>query len=66
MEYTVVSTAVNLASRLESVAETGQILISEETYKQVRDHVQTNKLPPVKLRHISKPVTVYDVLRVKK
>lgn len=65
MEYTVVSTAVNLASRLESVAEPGQILISDETYKQVGTHIQANKLPPVKLRHISRPVTVYEVLRVR-
>ena len=65
MEYTVVSTAVNLASRLESVAERGQIIISQVTHDLVEKHVVANKLPPVNLKNISKPVQVYEVTALK-
>lgn len=65
MEYTVVSTAVNLASRLENVAERGQILISRSTYKLIKDFINAEKLPPVKLKNISKPVQIYEVIDLK-
>jgi adenylate cyclase len=65
MEYTVVSTAVNLASRLEGVAERGQILISQVTYDQVKQFIETRKLPSVKLRNISIPVQIYEVSDLK-
>lgn len=61
MEYTVVSTAVNLASRLENYAEPGQIIISRATYDLVRDSIQVRKLPPAKLKNISQPVEIYEV-----
>lgn len=66
MEYTVVSPAVNLASRLESVAERGQIIISQVTYNQVRDHIEVNKLEPVKLKNISKAVQIYEITSLKR
>ena len=62
MEYTVVSRAVNLASRLENNAQPGQILISRATFELTKDHVKTKKLPPVQLKNISKPVEIYEVI----
>jgi len=65
MEYTVVGTAVNLASRLESVAKPGQIIISRSTYACTREFIETRKLPPVELKNISRPVEIYEVLGLK-
>jgi adenylate cyclase len=62
MEYTVVSRAVNLASRLENNAQPGQILISKATYELTKDHVKAKKLPSVLLKNISKPVEIYEVI----
>jgi len=66
MEYTVVSTAVNLASRLENAAHPGQILISSSTYDLTKDSVDAKKLKPIRLKNISKPVQVYEVIGLKK
>jgi adenylate cyclase len=65
MEYTVVSTAVNLASRLEGVAAPGQILISSVTYELTKERIITHKLSPVMLKNISKPVELYEVIGLK-
>lgn len=37
LEYTVVGDVVNVASYLESIADTNEILIGEETFRQVRE-----------------------------
>jgi adenylate cyclase len=39
MDYTIIGSEVNLASRLQSHAELGGILLSHETYSLVKDHV---------------------------
>jgi adenylate cyclase len=65
MEYTVVSSAVNIASRLEDAAEPGQILVSKTTYELVKDHVKAKKLPAIKLKNVSNPVEVYEILALK-
>ena len=65
MEYTVVGTAVNLASRLENLAKPGQILISRSTYACTREFIDVKKLVPVELKNISRPVEVYEVLGLK-
>jgi len=61
MEYTVVGTAVNLASRLENVAKRGQIIISRSTYACTKEFIEAKKLPPVELKNISRPVEIFEV-----
>ena len=43
LEYTVVGSAVNLAQRLQSIAEPNQILADARTYEKVRDQVTATR-----------------------
>jgi adenylate cyclase len=53
MDYTMLGGTVNLASRLEHEAPPGGILISFETYAQVKDEVRCEERGDVRLRGIS-------------
>jgi adenylate cyclase len=65
LEYTVIGYDVNIASRLESVAHSGQILITETVYQKVKNLVEVIKLPPVQVKGRVKPLNIYEVLRLK-
>lgn len=65
MEYTVVGTQVNLAARLVTVAEPGQIIISQRTCELVRDLVDVVEVGPHTVKGFQKPVVAYSVLGVK-
>jgi class 3 adenylate cyclase len=66
MDYTIVGSQVNLASRLESAAEPDQILISHDTYTLVKDVIVCIKKDELKVKGIAYPVQSYQVVDLKK
>jgi hypothetical protein len=61
MDYTAIGAEVNLAARLQSIAEAGHIVISYETYALVRDIVAARALPPISVKGINRTVVPYVV-----
>jgi hypothetical protein len=61
MDYTAIGAEVNLAARLQSIAEPGHIVISYETYALVRDMVAARALPPISVKGIKRAVVPYVV-----
>jgi class 3 adenylate cyclase/HAMP domain-containing protein len=61
MDYTIIGGAVNTASRLESSAQPGQILISYETFAHVRDDIQCQEHGEIEVKGIAYPVATYLV-----
>ena len=62
LDYTVIGSPVNLASRLESTAKPNNIIVSEETYLLVRDLFKLEEIGEIKLKGISRPVKYYEVI----
>lgn len=56
LSYTVLGHSVNLASRLCSVAQAGEIVMDEETHAAARELIQAEPMPPMQLKGISEPV----------
>ncbi len=61
LDYTVIGNQVNVASRLESNAKAGQILISQRTYSSVSDMVEADKIGEISVKGIHNPVLTYNV-----
>ena len=64
LDYTIVGGQVNLASRLESNADTDQILISHETFALVQDTIICESKGDIKVKGIAYPVKNYQVIGV--
>lgn len=62
MDYTILGREVNLASRLESEADAGQILISQDTYALVRDKIMCRQRGQAMVKGFRDPVPLYQVV----
>ena len=62
MDYTIIGGGVNTASRLESLATPGEILISYETFAQIRDRIACKEHGKIEVKGIAYPLTTYLVI----
>lgn len=62
MDYTIIGRDANLASRLQTAADPDEILISNDTYLLVRDRIMCREKGVLRLRGISNPVQVWEVV----
>lgn len=66
MDYTILGKEVNLASRLESSAEPGEILVSYEVYAQIKDKILCREKGHINAKGFSRPVPIYQVVDFRK
>jgi class 3 adenylate cyclase len=64
-DYTVIGSQVNLTSRIQSLAEPGEIIISHPTYAQAKDLIEVEPRGEVTVKGLKAPVLIYRVLRLK-
>ena len=62
MEYTVIGDSVNMASRLNHLAGSGEIIISKSVYESTKDLVSVEPLPPQSIKGKSEKVEAFRVL----
>ena len=61
-EYTVLGTPVNLAARLERIANEDQILIDDDTFQMIRGAFKTRIIDRVSLKGIESGKSIFDVI----
>jgi hypothetical protein len=63
-EGDVLGNAVNIASRLESSARPGSILISDQVHDKVRDSVHAREIGRITVKNISEPIRVFEPFEI--
>ncbi|MCG8392896.1 MAG: adenylate cyclase [Pseudomonadales bacterium] len=66
MDYTILGTDVNLASRLESACRPGGVLISEATRELVQDRIQCRSMGDIQVKGFNRPIPVFEAMGAKK
>jgi adenylate cyclase len=62
-DRTIIGDAVNLGSRLVSVAGKNTIVLSESTYRLVRERVEAVEHEPIRVKGKTGPVKIYTLRR---
>jgi len=65
VEYTAMGDAINLAARMESTAQPGTVLITENTHKLIAALFETEGLGPIEVKGKAEAISVYRVLAAK-
>ncbi|MGH7800588.1 MAG: adenylate/guanylate cyclase domain-containing protein, partial [Thermodesulfobacteriota bacterium] len=65
MDYTALGDTVNLASRMEQIAQPGYIMVAEDTYKIAKDQFKFKPLGALDIKGKKKPVSAYEVIEPK-
>lgn len=61
MDYTAIGDTVNTSARLEANSQKGQILISEATYRLVKDHVEVTDLGILNVKNKKVGIQIYNL-----
>jgi adenylate cyclase len=61
-EFTVIGDEVNMVSRIEAQTLRGQILMSENAYLEVKDHIEVSEPNQIRVKGNEKPMRLYEVL----
>lgn len=64
MDYTAIGDTINTASRLESYARPGQVLLSESVYNAVKDRIEAISLGEISLKGKAQGVAVYGLCQI--
>ena len=64
IEFTLIGDSVNLAARIEQLAGRYQVLVSEATWRSIKDLVCAVRLPAVLVKGKSQAVTMYSIRAV--
>jgi adenylate cyclase len=62
LQYTAIGDAVNTASRLCSIAKSGEVILSEATYEKVKHDVAVVPLQPVRVKGKSEELRTYNAI----
>ena len=61
-EFTVIGDTVNTAARIQGRTAGGQILLTERTYRDLKDRIKTQAWEPIKVKGKSEPLSVHEVI----
>ncbi|HUU63294.1 MAG TPA: adenylate/guanylate cyclase domain-containing protein [Dehalococcoidia bacterium] len=64
MDYTAIGDTVNLASRMETNAKPGRVLVSSGTYKIARDFFKFEPVGKIQVKGKEEPVEAYQIIEV--
>jgi adenylate cyclase len=65
MEYTIVGGQVNIASRLETIAEPDSIYISNSTFALIQDIAECRFVDDITVKGVHYPIEVYKLIKLK-
>jgi class 3 adenylate cyclase/tetratricopeptide (TPR) repeat protein len=63
MDYTAIGDTTNMASRMESLAKPGTIVISEHTHRLVKDFFEFGSLGKVEVKGKAEPQKIYELIK---
>jgi class 3 adenylate cyclase/tetratricopeptide (TPR) repeat protein len=61
MDYTAVGQTTHLAARMEQLAPSGQIFLTEHTLRLVEGYITVRSLGPVPVKGLAAPVAIYEL-----
>ena len=65
LNYTILGSAVNLASRLETASNPDKIMISHMTWSLIKNEIACEPKGDITIKGFSEPVKIYEVVGIK-